>query len=707
MSSIVGFIIKFVAIIFIVRTDIALIAQEDFAKATGLFLQARQSESVEKKIDLLRQAIEAAPSYAEAHLELGKTFIELSNFEEANKQLSMYSALRPMDAVGLYYRGIVSIELGDIKKALEYLELSIGYNPQNWNTYNKLGEVFLNQNKMTEAKKYFQKSLEIKANNKVALFGLGRVYSYSGEVPEAIDAIQAALKIDPNFVEARTKLAELGKLKKTTDTSKREREKNKKKRVEQDSLSKYIANAKVALRENNLKKTLDILNKVSSIQADSEILNYVQLLNQGITNLSITKWDSAHFYFNEALSQFPKDTLALSGKHYALARFAMDSEDFQSAIRELEKVTNLDNQFIDTNELLVDLQKAIVSIAPFSYQNAILVGIMIFSISTGFIIFRKNPAIKEKIKIGLNTVINSKAIESTLTLLENSKLTISKWTQLGESPVERNDANRYKILGELGVGGMGHVFRAWDRVLQRIVCLKTIRYETSIETQYKSNLEKRFLQEARATAKLNHPNIITIYDIQKIGDNINISMEYLDTQNLAATIEQEGAVKYKRACKIVLQACHGLEFAHKHGIIHRDIKPSNIMLLEDERIKILDFGLAKLFNSTLTQVGQVLGTPSYMSPEQIKGLTVDHRTDIFCLGIVFYELVTGQRPFRGETVEAVTAQILSVEPKTPSLLHSNVPKKIDRIIRKMLVKDVKNRYQKCEQIINDLESIIS
>jgi len=707
MSSIVGFIIKFVAIIFIVRTDIALIAQEDFAKATGLFLQARQSESVEKKIDLLRQAIEAAPSYAEAHLELGKTFIELSNFEEANKQLSMYSALRPMDAVGLYYRGIVSIELGDIKKALEYLELSIGYNPQNWNTYNKLGEVFLNQNKMTEAKKYFQKSLEIKANNKVALFGLGRVYSYSGEVPEAIDAIQAALKIDPNFVEARTKLAELRKLKKTTDTSKREREKNKKKRVEQDSLSKYIANAKVALRENNLKKTLDILNKVSSIQADSEILNYVQLLNQGITNLSITKWDSAHFYFNEALSQFPKDTLALSGKHYALARFAMDSEDFQSAIRELEKVTNLDNQFIDTNELLVDLQKAIVSIAPFSYQNAILVGIMIFSISTGFIIFRKNPAIKEKIKIGLNTVINSKAIESTLTLLENSKLTISKWTQLGESPVERNDANRYKILGELGVGGMGQVFRAWDRVLQRVVCLKTIRYETSIETQYKSNLEKRFLQEARATAKLNHPNIITIYDIQKIGDKINISMEYLDTQNLAATIEQEGAVKYKRACKIVLQACHGLEFAHKHGIIHRDIKPSNIMLLEDERIKILDFGLAKLFNSTLTQVGQVLGTPSYMSPEQIKGLTVDHRTDIFCLGIVFYELVTGQRPFRGETVEAVTAQILSVEPKTPSLLHSNVPKKIDRIIRKMLVKDVKNRYQKCEQIINDLESIIS
>lgn len=705
MSSIVGFIIKFVAIIFIVRTDIALIAQEDFNKATGLFLQARQSESVEEKIDLLRQAIEAAPSYAEPHLELGKTLIELSNFKEANKQLSMYSALRPMDAVGLYYRGIVSIELGDIKKALEYLELSIGYNPQNWNTYNKLGEVFLNQNKTPEAKKYFQKSLEIKANNKVALFGLGRVYSYSDEIPEAIDAIQAALKIDPNFVEARTKLAELGKLKKTTDTSKKEREKNKKKKVEQDSLSKYIATAKVALRENNLKKALDILNKVSSIQADSEILNYVQLLNQGITNLSITQWDSAHFYFNEALSQFPKDTLALSGKHYALARFAMDSEDFQSAIRELEKVTNLDKQFIDTNELLVDLQKAIVSITPFSYQNAILVGIMIFSISTGFIIFRKNLAIKEKIKIGLKTVINSKAIESTLTLLENSKLTISKWTQLGESPVERNDANRYKILGELGVGGMGRVFRAWDRVLQRVVCLKTIRYETSIETQYKSNLEKRFLQEARATAKLNHPNIITIYDIRKIGDAINISMEYLDTQNLAATIEQEGAVKYKRAGKIVLQVCHGLEFAHKHGIIHRDIKPSNIMLLENDQIKILDFGLAKLFNSTLTQAGEVLGTPSYMSPEQIKGLTVDHRTDIFCLGIVFYELVTGQRPFRAETVEAVTAQILSIEPKTPSLLHSNVPKKIDRIIKKMLVKDVKNRYQKCDQIINDLESI--
>ena len=246
---------------------------------------------------------------------------------------------------------------------------------------------------------------------------------------------------------------------------------------------------------------------------------------------------------------------------------------------------------------------------------------------------------------------------------------------------------------------MGRVFRAWDRILERTVCLKIILYDETIDIQIKDNLEKRFLLEARAAAKLNHPNIITIYDIQKIDREICISMEYLDGANLAIVIQPERALKYDQAVKIILQACRALEFAHNNEIIHRDIKPSNIISLQNGQIKILDFGLARLASSQLTQSGTMMGTPFYMSPEQIEGTKVDHRTDIFSLGIVFYELVTGQRPFRGETAQSVTAQILNLEPEIPSLLF---PKKIERVVQKMLRKDLKERYQNCEQIIKDL-----
>jgi len=262
--------------------------------------------------------------------------------------------------------------------------------------------------------------------------------------------------------------------------------------------------------------------------------------------------------------------------------------------------------------------------------------------------------------------------------------------------------SHYKIIEKLGQGGMGVVYKAEDTKLKRTVALKFLP-AIALGGEDKS----RFLREAEAAAALNHPNICTIHEIDEVDAKMFIVMEFIEGQSLLEKIKA-GPLKIDEAIKLAMQIAEGLQAAHEKGITHRDIKSANIMITEKGRAKIMDFGLAKLSNrSMLTKEGMTLGTAAYMSPEQARGATVDHRTDIWSLGVVLYEMITGQLPFRGEYEQAMMYSIVNEDPEPLTALRTGVPLALDSIIAKALAKDPTIRYQHVDEIPADLRAIES
>jgi serine/threonine protein kinase/tetratricopeptide (TPR) repeat protein len=258
--------------------------------------------------------------------------------------------------------------------------------------------------------------------------------------------------------------------------------------------------------------------------------------------------------------------------------------------------------------------------------------------------------------------------------------------------------SHYKILSELGRGGMGVVYKAEDTKLGRTVALKFL----SSRILGGGDEKARFLHEAQAAAALSHPNICTIYEIDEFEERSFMAMECVEGKSLRSMIES-GPLKLEQAVDIAMQTAAGLQEAHEKGIVHRDIKPANIMITPKGRVKIMDFGLAKLRGQTmLTKEGTTLGTVSYMSPEQARGDEVDHRTDIWSLGVILYEMVTGRRPFTGDYEQAVIYSILNEELKPPTSLRTGVPMELERIIHKCLAKDPRERYQSAADLSADL-----
>ncbi|MCI0698126.1 protein kinase [candidate division KSB1 bacterium] len=261
--------------------------------------------------------------------------------------------------------------------------------------------------------------------------------------------------------------------------------------------------------------------------------------------------------------------------------------------------------------------------------------------------------------------------------------------------------SHYKILAKLGEGGMGVVYKAEDTKLKRIVALKFLS-AIALGGEEKN----RFLREAQAAAALNHPNICTIHAIDEVDGQMFIAMEFIEGQSLREKIEA-GPLKIDEAIKFAIQIAEGLQAAHEKGITHRDIKSANIMITEKGQVKIMDFGLAKLARggTMLTKEGMTLGTAAYMSPEQARGEAVDHRTDIWSLGVVLYEMISGRLPFRGEYESAMIYSILNEEPEPLTSLRSNVPMDLERVVDKMLEKNPAARYQHVDELPVDLKTI--
>jgi serine/threonine protein kinase/tetratricopeptide (TPR) repeat protein len=262
--------------------------------------------------------------------------------------------------------------------------------------------------------------------------------------------------------------------------------------------------------------------------------------------------------------------------------------------------------------------------------------------------------------------------------------------------------SHYKILEKLGVGGMGIVYKAEDTRLKRTVALKFLPPELTFDKEAK----KRFIQEAQAASALEHPSICSIFDIGETEEGrMFMAMPCYEGETLKDRIGRS-PLKIEEAIDLAIQSAGGLQEAHEKGIVHRDIKPANIFITKNGVVKILDFGLAKLGGKTkLTQTGSTLGTVSYMSPEQAKGENVDHRSDIWSLGAVLYEMITGRLPFKGDYEQAVVYSILNEEPEPMTAVRTGVPMELDRITTKTLAKNPADRYQHMDELIVDLRKV--
>jgi len=260
---------------------------------------------------------------------------------------------------------------------------------------------------------------------------------------------------------------------------------------------------------------------------------------------------------------------------------------------------------------------------------------------------------------------------------------------------------RYEIYSELGRGAMGVVYRAVDPTIGRTVALKTMRMD--VHGAHEEEMLKRFKREAQLAGLLSHPNIVTIYDAGEHEGHFYIAMEFVEGETLQKVLHAERTLEPERIIEFSRQICAGLDLAHSNGVIHRDVKPANVMVGANRVVKIMDFGIAKSAAVGMTSAGQVLGTPTYMSPEQVKGKTLDGRSDLFSYGVILYEMVTGEKPFTGQNVTTIIYKIINEEPIPPRELDVSIHPGLSAIITKCLAKDVTKRYQSGAELVRDLE----
>ena len=282
--------------------------------------------------------------------------------------------------------------------------------------------------------------------------------------------------------------------------------------------------------------------------------------------------------------------------------------------------------------------------------------------------------------------------------------TVGPWAALGTpSHADQVDFGpRYRIDRMLGQGGMGAVYQAWDKELNRPVALKLIRPGLALDPA----VEQRFKQELLLASKISHKNILRIHDLGEAGGIKFISMAFIEGQDLHQLLQREGRLEPQHAVRIACQMCAALEAAHNEGVVHRDFKPQNILLDKQQNVYVSDFGLAKSLEQEtgMTRSGEFLGTPRYMAPEQVQGSKIDHRADLYALGLILYEMVTGDVPFHADTTLQLMYQRVHEAPKSPKTLNPELPEWMVRVIMKCLERDPQQRYQTAAEILHDLEA---
>ncbi len=267
------------------------------------------------------------------------------------------------------------------------------------------------------------------------------------------------------------------------------------------------------------------------------------------------------------------------------------------------------------------------------------------------------------------------------------------------------EVGRYQVLEQIGQGAMATVYKAHDPKIDRTLAIKALREERCADEEYR----QRFLREATAAGILSHPNIVTVYDVGEVDHTPYIAMELLQGTPMDEVMKSEQRMPLPQILRIGIQLAEALDYAHINGIVHRDIKPSNIILTPDGNVKITDFGIARLESNDMThqtQMGEVLGTPQYMSPEQVVGTTVDARSDLFSVGVILYQLLTGQKPFKGDTLATLLFQIATENPQPVGQLAPSLPGALKQIIDKLLKKQPEKRFQSGKDLAHALRRVL-
>ncbi len=463
---------------------------------------------------------------------------------------------------------------------------------------------------------------------------------------------------------------------------------------------------------------------------------------------ALSRPDSARTYYRRAVHLNPALNKAewrlktmKTDSLYAAAQNALSSEDFELAQSVLQSVFEMTPDYRDVAELLIflreqsedrnlqagahglpmvsagGLERSMVTFSENQAKDQSLTIPVEFDVAADSQSAHVQPAppfqvprdVEDESGVWLHGVLGLGGISLLSGLLY---LTYRRRAGGGSTPPipisSLADFNKYEIETEIGRGAMGIVYKARDLKLKRTIALKVIRFENVKDEQDRRERIARFHQEARATARLDHPNIVRLHDYDETDDNFYMTMEYVAGQSLSKVLEG-GRLDIQRAIGIFGQILHGLDYAHQRHIVHRDIKPGNIMLRENDTVKILDFGLVKVLNANknfaLTNPDARVGAPYYMSPEQINAERVDARSDIFSLGVVFYEMLTGERPFKADAETSMAQlfnEVLNSSPPTVRTLRSEVPPGLDAVVSKMLAKEPVMRFQNVAEVIASL-----
>lgn len=274
---------------------------------------------------------------------------------------------------------------------------------------------------------------------------------------------------------------------------------------------------------------------------------------------------------------------------------------------------------------------------------------------------------------------------------------------------KKHKIGRYEVVRVVGKGAMGVVYEAWDSKIGRKIAVKTISLDPNLTQEEREEYKKRFLREAQAAGTLSHPNIVTIYDVCEAKGEPFIAQEYAEGGTMKDLLKQKKKLSPEETTSIFSQICSAVSYAHKKGIVHRDLKPANIMVSKDGKAKILDFGIARITTTTatITQTGTVMGTPAYMSPEQVRGERVDHRSDIFSLGVVLYELLTGKRPFEGKAPTTVIFKIVNEAPTSIRTHVPALPKDTDGLFERVLAKKSADRFQTADELAQAVTEVLA
>jgi len=289
--------------------------------------------------------------------------------------------------------------------------------------------------------------------------------------------------------------------------------------------------------------------------------------------------------------------------------------------------------------------------------------------------------------------------EKEATSQSDSKIPTAASPNMGSTP---GMLGRYRVLKELGRGAMGLVYLGKDPTIQRFVAIKTMQLDRIDHDDKLQDVKARFFREAESTGRLSHPNIVTIYDAGEENDLGYIAMELIEGTPLKQWTRKPNLMSINEVLLTVATVADALDYAHQQGIVHRDIKPANIMLTKDRVVKVMDFGIAKMASSSKTETNIVLGTPTYMSPEQIAGKKVDGRSDVFSLGIVLFELLTGQLPFTADNLSAMLFSIAHHPHPAIQTLRPNLPARVQEIVDRALQKELPHRYRRAEDFANEL-----